>query len=667
MNIQIKTFRMKIVLAAAAIMLVSYLLLLGFMTTTRTNEARQSGLDMAQQIAKTEAQRISQRLSLAMAVAQDSGNAILGLRKSGVRDRRTTNDIIEATLREHHEILALYTGWEANAFDDADAHFANQPGSDAAGRYMPYWHYDGEKIVVEPLVDYDKEGAGDYYLLPKKQGKPVLIDPYIYTVSGVPTLMTSLVVPMVENGKFVGISGVDIGLKNFQGELRTIRPFESGFLKLYSSQGTYIATPEDASVGKAASEGDLPQEARAMLKQGKSFQYMNDGTAHFLEPVMVKGVESPWILEVTVPLAKILEKSASDRNKSMLIAFVSLLLMIGGLIFLLDYLTRPIRKMRDAMCQLADGSGDLSSQLAVESQDEIGETASAFNEFIGKLRQMFLEVRGEIQDLSKGISELSNATAEITESSHRHADISRENSATLEQLTVSIAHVADNARNADEMSRQAGDSAAASVDTVHRASDLVAKVSADMDALSSTMKDLAGRSHDIQSIVGVIREISDQTNLLALNAAIEAARAGDVGRGFAVVADEVRKLAERTAQATVEIGEMIEGVRQDTMRAVGNMEAAGDAVGQSMRQASDASDEIRRMQETLQGVVIVMADIANATTEQSVAASQMAQAVERVDNMAQTTNESMSGATRTLHELNERAAELFRIVGQFKL
>lgn len=669
MQFHIKTFRMKILLAAAAITLVGYASLVAFTTSSRATEARENGTRIAQQIAKDEAEKISKRLSLAMSVGQNSGYAILGLKQGGLENRAQINQMLAGTLRQHDEILGLYTGWEANAFDGKDAEYANRTdlGADASGRFIPYWHYDGDKVVIEPLVDYDKEGAGDYYLLPKKTGKPVLIDPYVYAVSGVPTLMTSLVTPMIANGKFVGISGVDIGLKNFQTELARVRPFDVGFLKLYSSSGTYIALPDSTRIGKAATPAELPATARKALMAGGSFQYVENGIGHFLEPVWVGGVDVPWVLEVTVPIATLLQGSVAARNQSLMIGFVSLALMFGVMFFLLNVLTKPIRHMRDAMCALAGGNGDLSSQLAVDSEDEIGETARAFNEFLGKLRGMFLDVRQEIEQLSKGINQLAGVTRGLAEDSRRNTDISSENAATLEQLTTSIAHVADSARSADGMSREAGERSTASVATVLYATDMVSKVSADMEALSTTMRGLAQRSVEIQSIVGVIKEISDQTNLLALNAAIEAARAGEVGRGFAVVADEVRKLAERTAKATVQIGEMIEGVHQDTERAVSNMQAAGDAVSSSVQQSGEAAVEIRKMQEMLQNVVVMMAEIASATTEQSVAASQMAQSVESVDHMAQATNQSMHDASLTIQQLDQRAAHLLTIVGQFKL
>ena len=669
MQFHIKTFRMKILLAAAAITLVGYASLVAFTTSSRATEARENGTRIAQQIAKDEAEKVSKRLSLAMSVGQNTGYAILGLKQGGLESRAQINQMLAGTLREHSEILGLYTGWEANAFDGKDADYANRTdlGADASGRFIPYWHYDGNKVVIEPLVDYDKEGAGDYYLLPKKTGKPVLIDPYVYAVSGVPTLMTSLVTPMIVNGKFVGISGVDIGLKNFQTELAKVRPFDVGFLKLYSSSGTYIALPDTTRIGKAATPAELPATARKALMAGGSFQYVENGIGHFLEPVWVGGVDVPWVLEVTVPIATLLQGSVAARNQSLMIGFVSLALMFGVMFFLLNVLTKPIRHMRDAMCDLAGGKGDLSSQLAVDSEDEIGETARAFNEFLGKLRGMFLDVRQEIEQLSNGINQLTGVTRSLAEDSRRNTDISSENAATLEQLTTSIEHVADSARSADGMSREAGERSTASVATVLNATDMVSKVSVDMEALSTTMRGLAHRSVEIQSIVGVIKEISDQTNLLALNAAIEAARAGEVGRGFAVVADEVRKLAERTAKATVQIGEMIEGVHQDTERAVSNMQAAGEAVNSSVQQSGEAAVEIRQMQEMLQNVVVMMAEIASATTEQSVAASQMARSVESVDHMAQATNQSMHDASLTIQQLDQRAAHLLTIVGQFKL
>lgn len=666
----IKTFRVKILLAAAAISIVGYGALVSFMTISREHEARENGMEMAQQIARTEAQKASLRLSLAMRLGRDVGHAIVGLHEAGVQDRQAINRMLEYTLRQHPEVLGVYTGWEPNAYDGKDKEFYGRTelGTDAIGRFVPYWHYTGDKLVVEPMVDYDKEGAGDYYLLPKRTGKPVLIDPYVYTISGVPTLITSLITPLMQQGKFIGISGADIALAGFQTEFAKIRPFNVGLLKLYSNTGTFIALPDTSRVGKTANEKELPLEARQPLLQGKNYHYINStGVGHFLEPVWIEGVEKPWILEVEVPIATLLEGVVEARNHSLWIGFISLVLMLTLLLLLVNVLTRPIRHLRDTMRNLAGDSGDLKTQINVESEDEIGETAQAFNQFVGKLRRMFLEVRDETGELSKGINRLTSMTRDIVDETLQHTDISSKNAATVEQITASIAHIADSARNADLLARGAGERSITGVETVRQASDLVARVSGDMEKLSGTMLGLSQRSAEIQSIAGVIKDISDQTNLLALNAAIEAARAGDVGRGFAVVADEVRKLAERTANATVQIDEMISGVHQETERAVCNMQATGGAVNNSVSQSEVAAMEIQSMHDMLQQVVVMMKEIASATTEQSTAATQMAQSVERAEQMAQSMNESLLDASKTLDNLDQRASGLSRLVEQFKL
>jgi methyl-accepting chemotaxis protein len=239
--------------------------------------------------------------------------------------------------------------------------------------------------------------------------------------------------------------------------------------------------------------------------------------------------------------------------------------------------------------------------------------------------------------------------------------------ATIEQITVSINHIADHVGETEVLVSRSRDN---SLDSHRAMAEVAREVESIVGAVSSlqgVMSNLSGQSEQIKGIVGVIRDIADQTNMLALNAAIEAARAGEQGRGFAVVADEVRKLAERTASATVQIAELIDTVIQKTGEAINHADATNAKVETGVTLSREAASKVELIKGNAEEISTRMGEITSSTAEQGIATNEMARSAERVNSMAQQTDSSLQEALATIQVLASRGDQLKALVSQFRL
>jgi methyl-accepting chemotaxis protein len=262
---------------------------------------------------------------------------------------------------------------------------------------------------------------------------------------------------------------------------------------------------------------------------------------------------------------------------------------------------------------------------------------------------------------------LADSADQINRGSQAQTEESNAAAAAIEEITVSIGHVADNAQEATQLAQSAS---AAAVDGKTR----VECVSSDINAAAATSRSsaelvqrLTERTHQIGSIVSVIRDVADQTNLLALNAAIEAARAGEQGRGFAVVADEVRKLAERTAKATAEITDMIESIRLGTGDVVETMGDSARKVDESVHSAAKAATVLDDIDRQARAARDGIDTIAHASREQKAAAEQIARNVERIARMVEDNFRASQQANGAAQDLSQRSRSLLQTVNNFQL
>lgn len=312
----------------------------------------------------------------------------------------------------------------------------------------------------------------------------------------------------------------------------------------------------------------------------------------------------------------------------------------------------------------AISAGDLTVSIPpAPAESALGMLASTRD----GLRALIEEMRRVASEVASGVGALQRNAEQIGADSNEMAGIVEGNAATIEEITVSISHIAANSDDARETAQETGTASARSVHSMSSVTSEVSNLQASVDVMGGTMDELAHRSGEIDKIVGVIRDIADQTNLLALNAAIEAARAGEQGRGFAVVADEVRKLAERSSSATVEIAKITDAVRKDTVSARAGLEKTGGVVKRSVEQTEGVAAEVQNISNRMHAVVEAVRQIADSTREQSTAVTEIARSAERMNIKTQSTNESVQQTVNALKALKQRSEHLDKVVGRFRL
>ena len=504
--------------------------------------------------------------------------------------------------------------------------------------------------------------ARPWYKDAQASATPILTAPY--EDASTKQLVVSFAAALKEDGNTLGVIASDIGLDSIVKTVLSIRPLGSGYAFIVDDTGKILVHPDKALTLKPATELS-PDLAAPALTPGRLIETRIGGNDSFVFLKQIEGAK--WKLGLVIDRDTALHSLQTMLRNIVIALVIAMAVAIPLAGMLVGHSLNGLRRIRDAMREVASGGGDLTRRIEVDSHDEIGETADAFNRFQDQLRTMFRSVRDESGAMTSGVNGIHGVVRELANDSEQLSDLAGTNAATIEEITVSIAHIADHSSEANQLmadTERVSQESARQVDAVAaeigRSADTVRSLATVLDTLNS-------RSQDISGIIGVIREIADQTNLLALNAAIEAARAGEQGRGFAVVADEVRKLAERTGQATVQITELINAMVGETKSASQAMGSTLDAVDTGVAQSRQAAEKIANIQQAMRTVKARMDEIALSTNEQKQATAQMAQGAEAITARMHESDQALQRARDALHELNETAARVGQLMSKFTI
>lgn len=527
----------------------------------------------------------------------------------------------------------------------SNASFANRDTAE-------YWNQDGFLRVLK------NDNVDGWFFAFKNSGQAESASIYTY-----PDGKTDIFVNyQMLNGK--GISGVSKSFDDMIDYLKGFKIEQTGFVYLVDGKGQVQVHPDRKKVGNATLPSIYNDIDSTRLLSKQDFGFV-ESDEYVISASYIPSLG--WYVVSEVPVAELYAGLAESRNHMIVWFFIVVALLAGASIYLSGLLVKPIKKLAEVFQDLGRGEGDLTIQIQHDAHDELGVMVGGFNKFIGKIKNVMIDVATTSIDLRQAAEIVSSSAGNSRKSAELERDQSIHASTAVNQMGMTIGDIAKSANVAAEATQTANEKAQVAHDVVSDSSTYIGEMASGMESVSSTIESLAEKSVSISGVLDVIRGVSEQTNLLALNAAIEAARAGEQGRGFAVVADEVRNLAKRTNESTDEIASMITLLQTESETAVAGVQQNKDLAARSADAAVKANEALKDIVEQIHTLEDLNTQVATATEEQLTVVQEINGHVKQISDNSEKTAFNASSMADSSEDLKLLAKQLDELVNTFKV
>ncbi|MCF5901370.1 methyl-accepting chemotaxis protein [Aeromonas veronii] len=605
-----------------------------------------------------------------------------GMAKPELRlSRPQVESLLGSSLQQASGISSIYAQFEPDGYDGEDGNWLGGASHSVAGKgsLEVYFTKDQGGAVAQQAVDAAASEAkfdsslnefgirnSEWYLCGRDTRQPCLMEPYLYEISpGNKMLMTSLTVPVLRDGKFVGLAGVDMNLPIFQQLAENLGKSlydNKADVTLVSKMGLIVGSNRYADkLGRPLKEVGLT------LPDGQPVSSDSDFILH--QPIRVEAANTQWWLMIKVPKALALSKAHAisnelgtllvDAQRQQIIAMGGItLLVLGLLVWFIQTITAPLSLISRHVGHLSSNEGDLTQQMEIDTHQELIDLGSQLNAFLGKLRGMVQMSKGIGQQVYQQAREMKH-TADTMRSSLDEQNLELESVVSaMHQMSTTAVSVAGYAEQAAQESEAATHHINTAQQTLSNARNEIHTLVGDMHEADKAVALVAQRSTNISRILDVIRAIAEQTNLLALNAAIEAARAGDMGRGFAVVADEVRALATKTRESTDEIGQLIGSLQTEVSSSQRLMNTGIERSTTTVQGTEQAFEALNRVVAQIQQIHDHISQVATAAEQQSAVSDDINKNLMRIGDTANVIGQEASSSHQLSEALEQAATAL---------